>query len=553
MRKLILFILTISLCFSCAKQVNKATSSSQPLTPKAQKIYTFLKFWRLEEKGLFEEAKKQADKLLSLAPCPYVYLEVANFYWRNLKFEKARNILKQGIQKWPKEKNLYLSLAKSYLAEKRFQSAQTTLETYLQLCPKDYSIYPEIAAIYIETENYTKVIDLLQKLPASQHTKITLYYLGRANFELGMALKAENYLKKALKKDENFFQAWAELAYIYESTKRYAEAEEVYSKLLQEENNNEQLILRLIKLNLKLNNSKRALNFIKKYNLSLDNKLNAVLDFIDYKYYNIANKLLDDIVKQNGYSDRIYFFYALLYYEKDKNIDKSIYWLNKIDKKSKYYNRALKFKIQMLLDSNKIKKAKEILSKALSFFPKDKEFVILEINLFEQTNQYKTALKKINKYLQIWPKEKELLYRKALILEHLKKREQALRLMQKVISLYPDYDPALNFVGYILAEEGKDLDRAKVLIEEALKLDPENGYYLDSLAWVYFKQQKYQKAWKIIQQAVDKVKDDPTIWEHYGDIAFNLRLFNKAKQGYLKALKLKPNNLKLKQKLKQLK
>jgi len=124
--------------------------------------------------------------------------------------------------------------------------------------------------------------------------------------------------------------------------------------------------------------------------------------------------------------------------------------------------------------------------------------------------------------------------------------------MEKIISLYPDYDPALNFVGYVLAEEGKDLNRAKLLIETALKMSPNNGYYLDSLAWVYFKLKELDKAWEYIQKAVSFTADDPTIWQHYGDIARSLNLKKEAIRGYKQSLKLNPHNLELKKLLQKL-
>jgi hypothetical protein len=46
------------------------------------------------------------------------------------------------------------------------------------------------------------------------------------------------------------------------------------------------------------------------------------------------------------------------------------------------------------------------------------------------------------------------------------------------------------------------LKRAEVLIQNALKVEPDNGYFADSLAWVYFKQNKHKLAWQEIKRAV---------------------------------------------------
>ena len=92
-------------------------------------------------------------------------------------------------------------------------------------------------------------------------------------------------------------------------------------------------------------------------------------------------------------------------------------------------------------------------------------------------------------------------------------------------------------MGYTLAEEGRELDRAEVLIKKALEQSPDSGYILDSLAWVYFRQGKIKQAWEEIKRAVDVV-DDPVIWEHYGDIAAAAGHKKQARKGYESSLKL---------------
>ncbi len=157
-------------------------------------------------------------------------------------------------------------------------------------------MYQELAAIYLENKEYSKTIDLLKKLPPEKQNKITYYYLARANFELGLTQKAEALLQKTLKLDPEFFEAWAELAYIYEMNKKYAEAEEIYTKLLEQEENNEDLVLRIIELNLKLNNPKKAKTFLE--DKDIDFKLKVFLKFLENKYYEYAENILEDVKKK---------------------------------------------------------------------------------------------------------------------------------------------------------------------------------------------------------------------------------------------------------------
>jgi tetratricopeptide (TPR) repeat protein len=139
-------------------------------------------------------------------------------------------------------------------------------------------------------------------------------------------------------------------------------------------------------------------------------------------------------------------------------------------------------------------------------------------------------------------------------MEHkLGNEQEALQTMEKVININPEHSQALNFVGYTLADSNQNLERALVLVKKALELDPENGFILDSLAWVYFKQGKVKKAWETIGLAISKVQNDPIIWEHYGDIARKADFLQKAKKGYQKAIELGAQNSEaIRQKLRSL-
>ena len=79
-------------------------------------------------------------------------------------------------------------------------------------------------------------------------------------------------------------------------------------------------------------------------------------------------------------------------------------------------------------------------------------------------------------------------------------------------------------------------------MQGALKVKPDNGYFVDSLAWVYFKQKKLRLAWAEIKRAVELVDSDPVIWEHYGDIARALNYPAEARKGYSRSLDLDGDN-----------
>ena len=109
----------------------------------------------------------------------------------------------------------------------------------------------------------------------------------------------------------------------------------------------------------------------------------------------------------------------------------------------------------------------------------------------------------------------------------------------KCLELDPDDPDANHALGYLYAERGKNLDEAVRLIKKALKVEPENGAYLDSLGWAYFKMGRTEEALKLLEEAASFLKD-PVILGHLGDAYYALDDEARAKEVWTEALMLSP-------------
>ena len=90
--------------------------------------------------------------------------------------------------------------------------------------------------------------------------------------------------------------------------------------------------------------------------------------------------------------------------------------------------------------------------------------------------------------------------------------------METAIKLDPHHADALNYLGYSYADRGIKMDQALLLTKQAVALKPDNGYYVDSLGWAYFKSGMLTEALAELKRAAALVGDDPVIYEHLGDI-----------------------------------
>lgn len=121
--------------------------------------------------------------------------------------------------------------------------------------------------------------------------------------------------------------------------------------------------------------------------------------------------------------------------------------------------------------------------------------------------------------------------------------EEAEKYFRESLKLSPDDPETLNYLGYMWAEHGIKLDEALVMIEKAVKQEPKNAAFLDSLAWVLYKMNKPKEALVSMLKAIEHAEEpDATLFDHLGDIYSALQQFEQAREAWKKALQVEPND-----------
>ncbi|MBZ5634176.1 MAG: tetratricopeptide repeat protein [Acidobacteriia bacterium] len=91
---------------------------------------------------------------------------------------------------------------------------------------------------------------------------------------------------------------------------------------------------------------------------------------------------------------------------------------------------------------------------------------------------------------------------------------------RKILAVMPDNPATLNYLGYMLTDRNLRLPEALAMIQKAVDRDPNNGAYLDSLGWVYFRMGKLPEAEDNMRRAVELTPHDPTMRDHYAEVLF---------------------------------
>jgi tetratricopeptide (TPR) repeat protein len=148
--------------------------------------------------------------------------------------------------------------------------------------------------------------------------------------------------------------------------------------------------------------------------------------------------------------------------------------------------------------------------------------------------------------LREWSRESAELadarYLLGVYLYELDRLDEAEHELREAFRLDPEHAPALNYLGYSLAERNVRLDEALGLIQRAVALDSSNGAFLDSLGWVYFQMGRYDEARPALERAARELPRDPTILDHLGDLYLRIDEVDLALAAWNRALEAGPDD-----------
>ncbi|TVM35187.1 tetratricopeptide repeat protein [Oceanidesulfovibrio marinus] len=536
---LALSLVLASVCLAaCQSKGNGMRADDWDLSPEATTTYNYLLLQDAKRSQNATLGQYAIDELLTLDPSPEIIAEAADFFWKSGNSEDTQKILRLGIQEYPKNIELQLMLAQVYLAEQHYDEALKTLEGYLAQNPKDVEIRRQLADLMMRSGRNLESLELLETIPADKMDPELNYLKARTLGGLKRYSEAIGMLKKLVQDDPEFVEALAELAYLYEETENYEQAEEAYARLSTMGEPSRDLILRLVEMNLKLERVKRAKKYVLDGPQELGFYIPAITQFVEAKQYEAARDLANEVLRKHPEMTEVYFTLALIEYEGFKDMAATEKALTSIGKDNRFYERAQRFRIHLLNESGDLEGALRLAREMRAEKPEATDFWLMEARLLESMDRLDEALALTRQAAEKWPDDTQVLFTLGSLMDSAGEKDGAIEVMEKIIAVDPEHADALNYIGYTLADQNRELDRAYDLITLAAGLKPDNGYIIDSLAWVYYRMGKVDKAWELIQEAISLAGDDAVIWEHYGDIAQAKGNLDQARDAYRKSLNL---------------
>lgn len=453
----------------------------------------------------------------------------------------------------------HYSMGLIYEQEGRLDKAIAEYREVIRLDPSALGGYIRLGASLLVSNATQEAISVLNKVKELDPSG------AEAPFLLAIAYTKDKQLEKAaqeyasvLSQNPQNLRALSSLADLYVMQEKLEEAAGVYEQLLETEAVGEEPLIRF-NLGIIYNKLDRTDDAIKNFEEAV--KLNsgylpaytalAVLYEIKGDYEK-AIKNFEEALKIEPLNRRLSIQLAELYYEtgrKDDALhqynllkelhpdDADIYaGIASIAMKEKDYAGAEK-----ALDEGMAKPAADAIK-----LERFKGF------LYSVQNRFDDAAKVYTSITERYPEDAQSIFYLGAAYERGGKRAEAIEQFKLCLKLNPDNPEASNYLGYMYAEKGENLDEALSLIQSALKADPDNGAYVDSLGWVYYQKGMLEDALRELERAASIIKDDATVRDHLGDAYYKAGKTDMAVNEWSKAVALDPAQVRTKEKLEKI-
>src|SRR5439155_19371077 len=191
----------------------------------------------------------------------------------------------------------------------------------------------------------------------------------------------------------------------------------------------------------------------------------------------------------------------------------------------------------MLIRAGAADRAKLAADTQAKFGPKN---TIATAEAYLQTEHYEPAIAMLRDALRTKADDMDLQFELGSAFERSGDKKSAEQIFLGILAKRPEHAATLNYLGYMWAEGGVNLERAADMLNRAVKQEPRNGAYVDSLGWVYFRQGRLDLAEKYLTDAAHLLPRDATVQEHLGDVLAKRGDVHRALDVYRAALTLEP-------------
>ncbi|MFN3532252.1 MAG: tetratricopeptide repeat protein [Candidatus Brocadia sp.] len=425
----------------------------------------------------------------------YAYFCAGYFSMLDRDWENAAANFEKAIQLDHSSGRIIQHLATCYFQLGKNEKSIDYVEQLAKIRPNEFSVHYTLATLYETVGKYREAIAEYEYARQCKTTKLDHVFLADALYRLANLYMQEGMMEKGIECYESMF----DMKLVSEPVKIYYEIGQKYFEK---------------------NDIKKALEYFLRVK-EADPNLSFASFYLTLCYDALRD--YDNAIKE-----------AKVFLEKEPDNWVMHLALSEIYEKTNDGSKQ----------SEEIKKITEILKKNIDAVSKNPKEYFLLSQIYRNQRKIDEAIAVVEN-MKLIPLDKETTRDIHFLLANLYYEEQRFdrveEELQMTLKLDPDFHEANNFLGYLLVENNRNLDEAIQLINKALKAQPRNGAYLDSLGWAYYKKAQVEERDDYLIMALQKLleaiqfMEEPDIYDHIGDVQYSLGNWDEAVKFWGKA------------------
>ncbi len=514
-------------------------------------------------------------------------------------YERAANLFAKVIEKDPKYAAAYFELGKIKANSNENEEAVELITKAIELSPENIWYQQILAGIYMDNNQQSEAIRIFKALAEKHPENLDFLYnwsmacIYAKDYEeaikvyekmediigiteeltlqkeklflmMGKYEKAEEEIQKLIEAFPKETTYMGMLADLYIGMQKPEKAFKVYNKILEIEPQNPEVHLALSDYYRDKGEDEKAFESIKTAfespSLNIDRKVEILLIYYDMAEYMPAIRseaidLGETLIKAHPDEPKAYSIYGDILLQNNK-LEAAAAAFEKVVEldASKYI--IWESLLMIYLDQQKPTLLASKSEETISLFPMQPLPYLLNGLANYQLHQYEASIAILKDGLKLIVNdarmESQFYSQLADVQNTSGDFKSAYMNYQKALDLDPDNPTLLNNFSYHLAQQEKDLDKAKKMILQALGYNPNSPSFLDTYAWVLFKSGEYSEAEKQLSNAISMGgNENAVIVEHLGDVYYHLGEKEKAVSQWQKAKELGRKSSILEKKLRE--
>ncbi len=447
---------------------------------------------------------------------------LAALYVRQGRLADALEQCQAAVAAAPNDVDSRLMLADVLSTLGRDRDAIAAYEAVLQLDPDREQARLLLGVLYAKQRDMARAEATLRYLiERDPGSFLGHYYLGRVYLAAQDFPKAEEAFTEALRLNPTAEPVLVDLAVLHEAAGRPEQAIAIYEQVLRTNPGRDPIRRRLGALYARQRKYDDALAQFRELERldgddSQDTRTKIGLILLETGEYDRAATEFSLVLAAEPDNARARYYLASAY-EQGGQVERAIAEYEQVPTDHEWFVDAQRMIVHLHQQRGDHAAAAAAVERARARKPDADELIDVQAVVLREQGRLPEAIALMEDLVARHPDNDRYHFTLGALYDENKERERGMEEMRRAIELNPHNAPALNYLGYTYAEQGINLEEAESLIRRALAISPNDGFYIDSLGWVFYQRGDYEAAVQYLERATALAGDDATIAEHLGD------------------------------------